>query len=513
LNILKNYIWSVAGKLVKEHGFSFIDLESNNNTELPQIHLLKNKKGKYIYIRLAPFDFVWPNHLMQDLEQAKKKAAEFASRLNTSELSFINLYIFLTPPTTDIHQLIADSSRISQKRLEVYNGYIQLEDGKIGVSDDTFDIIDKEVFTYYLSHPDENDPEEIIKEMKDIEQKREQHIKSIFEYGKPIFTYIFILINTIMFLLMEFKGGSANTENLLQFGAKESFLITNGEMWRLVTPIFLHIGLLHFALNNMALFYLGKITERIYGTVRFTLIYLLAGIIGNIASFIFAPTTIGAGASGAIFGLFGALLYFGYTNPDLFFRTLGRDVLTVIGVNLVFGIVVPNIDNYAHIGGLIGGFVIAAILHLPKQKRKKWLAFIFSIFIIIGITFTSWWGIYQREPKGSEALVIIGEKAIDQGDTDKAYKIFEQLVKQYPERSYHHFYYANILFQKGNKEQAKEHYNKAIELQPNFPQAYYNLALIAIFEKSEVEARQYLEKALKIDPNFTEATELLKEIK
>lgn len=117
-----------------------------------------------------------------------------------------------------------------------------------------------------------------------------------------------------------------------------------------MTPIVLHIGLLHLLMNTLALFYLGSAVERVYGNIRFLFIYLAAGFGGTLASFIFSPT-LSAGASGAIFGCFGALLYFGLIYPSLFFRTMGFNILVVLGINLAFGFTIPGIDNAGHIGG------------------------------------------------------------------------------------------------------------------------------------------------------------------
>ena len=110
---------------------------------------------------------------------------------------------------------------------------------------------------------------------------------------------------------MEMFGSSRNPYLLILFGAKYNPLILEGEWWRLITPMFLHIGLIHLVMNSFALYYLGTAVERIYGRYRFLFIYLFAGFAGTLASFLFSPDSISAGASGGIFGLFGALLFFG----------------------------------------------------------------------------------------------------------------------------------------------------------------------------------------------------------
>lgn len=513
---VKKYLWSVANKLVKDYGFSTMHLKSTSivQQELPIIDLIKNKKNEYIFIRLIPFDYIWTNHMLQDIEETKAKAGKLIKQVYGRKVKFLNLYLFQSTPPNEIHQLISQSSRASENQFEFFLGYIDLEKERVGMPEDTFDElkITRDPFVYYFSQPISEEPSHMINEIKEIESKREREFKQVFNYGKPFLTYVFIAINALLFLLMEFSGGSTNTEVLLNYGAKESFLISQGEYWRLITPIFLHIGFLHFALNNIAIYYLGNLAEKIYGSFRFFSIFILAGIIGNISSFLFNASSIGAGASGAIFGLFGALLYFGYIYPDLFFRTMGNDILTIIGINLVFGFVVPNIDNNAHIGGLIGGFIVAAIIHLPKQKSKKWLLSIIAVFIIILTIGATWWGAEVRDFKGSEAIFIKGENALIDGELEKANSIFDHLVTEYPNDPLYHFYYANTVFQQGNPVLARKHYLQTLELDQNFFQAHYNLALISLFENNNEQAIYHLEKALAINPLFKEAIDLLYEL-
>jgi len=516
LLFLKQYIWSVAKKLVKDNGFSMINLneKSDVNQEIAPLHFIKNRKTTMLYIRLVPIDFIWPNHLLQDMEFANSRALQMMRQSNGRTFKFLNLYIFQHKLPEDVYQVISEASRSSEKGLDSFNGFIDLEEEQLGIPADTFEQfpITKDPFIYFFTHDEMEDPDQAFHEIMKVERKREEDIRKIFDYGMPFFTFFFIAVNALMFVIMTFAGGSTNTEILLRFGAKESFLITHGEYWRFITPIFLHIGFLHFVLNNLALYFLGQMTEKIYGSARFLFIYLMAGIIGNIGSFLFVPSSLGAGASGSIFGLFGALLYFGYIYPDLFFRTMGKDILTIIGINLVFGLVVPNIDNYAHMGGLLGGFLIASILHLPKQKSRKLTLTFFSLFLIISIISAAGWGIYNRDVKGHPAIVFEGKKALENGDLETADQIFSHLVHHYPKEAYFHFYFANTLFQEGDFVQAKQHYEQTLALQPDYLEAYYNLALVAVMEEKKEEAKKLLQKALELDPTFDKAQQLLEDL-
>src|SRR5699024_2263577 len=129
-----------------------------------------------------------------------------------------------------------------------------------------------------------------------LEQDKRKAIKGVFSFGKPRLTYAFILLNVFIFIFLEASGSSMDINHLIQFGAKYNPAILEGEWWRIVSSMFLHIGFFHLLMNMIALFYLGAAVERIYGTFRFSIIYFLAGIGGGLASFAFA-VNVSAGAS------------------------------------------------------------------------------------------------------------------------------------------------------------------------------------------------------------------------
>lgn len=161
----------------------------------------------------------------------------------------------------------------------------------------------------------------------------------------------------------------ANIYALVDLGAKVNEYIAAGEVWRLFTATLLHDGILHLFFNLYALFALGPMLESYLGPARFTAIYVLGGLFGSLLSYAFSPS-ISVGASGAIFGIIGAttVYFFRYRNN---FGARGRSILqnmaVVIVINLAFGLSANNIDNWGHIGGLLGGAVVAAGL-LPRYQ-------------------------------------------------------------------------------------------------------------------------------------------------
>lgn len=270
-------------------------------------------------------------------------------------------------------------------KVKVLSIYTDLEDDKILSNDDIY--INKEedinnpkltnVFPNIVEKTkvDGNGLEYFIKVTDNINQKNESKSKiaeKIFSFKKPIVTYSLIFICILVFILMYVLGnGSTDNYTLLVFGANVDTLTKNGDYYRLFTSMFLHIGILHLLCNMYSLYIIGKEVENVFGKVKYLIIYLLSGIAGSILSLAFNHNTICAGASGAIFGLLGALLYFGYYYRTYLGATLTRTIIPVIVLNLIIGFTSSGIDNAAHIGGLVGGILIAMAVGVPDKSNNN----------------------------------------------------------------------------------------------------------------------------------------------
>ena len=176
-------------------------------------------------------------------------------------------------------------------------------------------------------------------------------------------TAVFLLAYLLPGLLIEFRGS--------MFGP---LIALNHEYWRFVTPIFIHYGLMHFAINSVILYYMGQQVEAIYGHGRFFLIYLLSGVMGNVLGFAFNDMNVqAAGASTSLFGIFGAFIVLGIhfkNNPGI--QAMVRQFSLFILLNLVFGLFDQTIDMYGHVGGLIGGILMGNIVALPMRVGKTY---------------------------------------------------------------------------------------------------------------------------------------------
>lgn len=184
----------------------------------------------------------------------------------------------------------------------------------------------------------------------------------------PTLTYIFIGACLAVFFLEIGYGylryntwtGSENVTVLIDLGAKVNELIVLGEVWRLFTAMFLHIGVMHLLFNMWALYAIGRLVEAYYGHVRYAIIYLFGGLFGSLASFAFS-LSVSAGASGAVFALTGAaaVYFFRYReNFGAHGRAVLQNMVLIIAVNLAFGLAGSGVDNWGHIGGLAGGLLL-----------------------------------------------------------------------------------------------------------------------------------------------------------
>ncbi|NQW19828.1 MAG: rhomboid family intramembrane serine protease [Chloroflexi bacterium] len=185
--------------------------------------------------------------------------------------------------------------------------------------------------------------------------------------GAPA-TSAIVSINILFFLGVMASGGPG-TQNLLNWGAKYGPYIAEGQYWRLFIPMFLHAGFFHLLTNLFALVIFGSIVERTFGTRNFVVVYMSAGVMGNVVSFMAGPNP-GVGASGAVFGILGAFGVYLLLNRR-FLGQMGRQQLTSIGVivaiNVVMGLASTGIDNAAHFGGLLAGGLVSYLI-APREQ-------------------------------------------------------------------------------------------------------------------------------------------------
>ncbi|MCU0980724.1 MAG: rhomboid family intramembrane serine protease [Pirellulaceae bacterium] len=200
-------------------------------------------------------------------------------------------------------------------------------------------------------------------------------------------------VNAVVFLLMTLDGGSLflpGEETLRKWGANDGLLTLDGQWWRLLTCTFVHIGIIHIALNMWVLRDIGQLAERLVGNVGFLILYVLSGLFGSLASVCWNPMVLSAGASGAVFGAFGGLMGFvllrGDSIPKSILGSLRNSGGTFLFYNLIFGFSIPGIDMAAHLGGLAAGFVCGLILSQPlDQVSRRTRAWRNGVMLTLGV--------------------------------------------------------------------------------------------------------------------------------
>ncbi|WP_336881845.1 rhomboid family intramembrane serine protease [Priestia koreensis] len=492
--------WQTVRKLIHEKKYSVLSVAEN----LSEIWLESKKEAQIV--RVVRHTFNWANEMEHDANQVYYVADTYRKRSMKRNLRLVNIYISDHEPVNDWTDVIgakkADHIQvqtflISRAERESYEDlYRQLQ------------------LSLFIPETDELDSDIRALQMEvvdGINEEREKE-KNLFNYSKPFFSYLFLAVQIVMYLVLELNGGSQDNNTLLKYGAKFTPYILAGEWWRLVTPIFLHIGFLHLLMNSFALYSIGPLVERIYGRARFVFIYLLAGITGVLGSMVFS-TSLSAGASGAIFGLFGALLYLGVQHKALFFRTMGVNVIGIIVINLIYGFSVSGIDNAGHIGGMIGGFLAAAIVALPKDRNKALQigAFVVMALLVGGSLVYSYSD--QNLVKNEDMAFQSTQQYVSENKYEEALKI----VKPYEDRHIKSGKMMTALgvieFQKGNIDASREDLEKAIKYDPSFAHPYYVLGVIYANEGDLTKATEFVQKAVDLNPDAEGYQELLDRLK
>lgn len=206
-----------------------------------------------------------------------------------------------------------------------------------------------------------------MKITSDINRKNEgdaRENEDVFRPKKPVITYALIIINILVFILSVF-----NDNILSQFAVNRDMIVLADQYYRLITGMFLHAGVLHLLFNMYALYVIGMQLESFLGKAKYLAVYMLSGLGASMLS-IFFSNSFSVGASGAIFGLMGALLYFGYHYRVYLDSVVKSQIIPLIVLNLILGFTLSGIDNWAHIGGLVSG-VLATMAVGVKYKSTK----------------------------------------------------------------------------------------------------------------------------------------------
>ena len=318
-------------------------------------------------------------------------------------------------------------------------------------------------------------------------------------------THILFGLNGAVFVCMAMLGISVTnptSQDLLNSGADSGSLVLAGQWWRLFTSMFVHVGILHFALNMWCLWDLGALAEKLYGKWTFLGMYILTGIAGSLASIAWRPVGVSAGASGAIFGIAGALIagfkLGEFAMPRAMVQASLRSVVAFAGYNLVLGSVSARTDNAAHIGGLVAGFLCGALIAVVAPDENAAIRR-FTILTLVALLLTG--GAYGvSEYRGYVVHVGRGEKFLAENNIPAAIKELEKAVRQRPDEADTHILLGAAYLQSKQEDRAEVEFMRAFQIDPNNESAGFWAAETFLKKKDFEPAKNIYHNALKRDP-------------
>ena len=292
-------------------------------------------------------------------------------------------------------------------------------------------------------------------------------------------------------------------QDLVRWGANFGPLTVSGQWWRLLTCVFIHGGLLHIAFNMWCLWDLGRLAESVYGHWTFAAVYLIAGLGASLTSLIWNPAILSVGASGAIFGIAGALIasfYLGeFSLPRAALSGTLRSVVVFVGYNLVFGAVIARTDNAAHIGGLLMGLLLGALIAKVAPGHDDFLRRI--AILLLGALLVTGGVMWLQRSRAYLLHAQNGVALLQQGKSDEAIAELQKSAKLRPDFAAAHGALARAYVTKRDFENAAAELKRVIALNPRSEDAYYRLGLIYIEQKQPAKAQDIFSQLLKVDPN------------
>src|ERR1700730_9254227 len=321
-------------------------------------------------------------------------------------------------------------------------------------------------------------------------------------------TQILLGANGMVFLAMVLASGPSLDfpgQVMVHFGANFGPFTLSGQWWRVLTYMFLHGGLMHVAFNMWCLWDLGALCESLYGRWTFAAIYLITGIAGGLASVGWNPGVLSVGASGAIFGLAGALIssfYLGELSvPRIAIQGTLRSLLFFVGFNVLFGSMISGIDNACHAGGLVSGLILGALIArlAPQQDNPlRRAAVVLFVVLIVGgsaVGISHWRGSGIRFGSAMDA----------QRNMDRLIGELQKRIRQSPQDASAHYALAHAYFSKGQFSDGASELNRVLELQPQNTRARMDLGAAYLNQEQPKEAQQEFAKVVTQEPDNASA--------
>ena len=319
--------------------------------------------------------------------------------------------------------------------------------------------------------------------------------------------------NAIVFLGMAMAvgvtifGDPAWNALTVRLGANAGPLTIGGQWWRLLANVFIHGGLLHFAFNMWCLWSLGRLAESVYGHWTFLFVYLLCGLSASLASLVRNPAVSSVGASGAIFGIAGALIasfYLGeFSLPRAAVTGMLRSVVAFVGYNLFFGAVIPYIDNAAHVGGLVMGLLLGALIARVAPQHDA-IARRIGV-LLIGAVLVAGGGVWLAHSRSYFAHATLAHDYIVKHDYDNAAAELKRVIALDPHREAAYYQLGDIYRMQKKPAQAEGVLEQLLKINPSSASAHFGLAVVLSDEDRNAESAEELKRVIELDPKSEDA--------
>ncbi|HEY5583803.1 MAG TPA: rhomboid family intramembrane serine protease [Ruminiclostridium sp.] len=508
-----NFINSLIRYLVEKEYFNIIraEHESLDFSKSPT-SLIKDYQGTSVLLEVIDAD----RYSCEQLTHMMASGAAMLGNINGNNASIFRVFLFDDKPDEEKINIIEQGQVdiILEKRfMKCISVNIKSKNVQKHFRVPAFDAnIIKSLKRFFSKDFDTR--ETSSEEVADIIVQRQKDNEIQIKAKKPWVTYGLIAINFAVWLilnLLSMKTGTSYNELLSTYGSKVNALILGGEYWRFISPMFLHSDIIHVSVNCYSLYIVGSQVERLYGHGKLTVIYFLSGFIGCIASFAFSIND-SVGASGAIFGLLGAMLYFAVKRPSLLKSSFGANLITILIINLTYGFMNKQIDNYAHFGGLVGGFLTTGVVYSVKEetakdKLIKMTSLILVIAVIIGGLFYG----FNNEQNRLASKIATLQTYDSQQNWSESEKLSEEILALNPsDKSIKTSVLWNLAKAEINQTKYEEgivHANQLVELSP--ADGHYILGVIYYDTAQYGKAKEELQMAKKLESPNTEAIDKL----
>ena len=305
--------------------------------------------------------------------------------------------------------------------------------------------------------------------------------------------------NIAVFLAMVLAQGSIDDfsgQLSAKYGANYGPWTLSGDWWRLFTYMFLHGGVLHIVMNMWCLWNIGGLCEALYGRWTYAAIYVITGVAGGIASIGWNPGVLTVGASGALFGLTGALIasfYLGeFSLSGISLKGTLSSLLFFAGFSLFLGSTIPGIDNACHVGGLLSGLIIGGLIAVaaPRRDARRLGVVALVALLVAGSAF----GVEKW--RGGPYRMARAMRSLSDRDPEQAIEQLRALVRQQPNVPQGHYALAEALFSQNHYPEAETEFRRALQLQPSNAAARFNLGLVLLIQNRSAEAKKLFAEAI-----------------